>query len=77
MLLEPARNTRDPPLRFVPASFSAFPALGAGGANELRGDIICWEPRPGGKVEIPHAKKLIPTHGIRHNRHPSLKNQTD
>lgn len=61
-------NTLHPPLRFVPASFSAFPALGAGRTNGLRGDIIGKE-----KVGILPANKSIPTRCVRHNCHPAFK----
>lgn len=61
-------NTPDPLLRFVPASFSAFPALGAGRANGLRGDIISKE-----KVGILPANKCVPTCGVHHNCHSAFK----
>lgn len=35
-------TTTEPSLRFVPAFFFLFPALGAGTANQQQGDIILW-----------------------------------
>ena len=39
-------TTTEPPLRFVPAFFFLFPALGAVTANQLQGDIILWQLLP-------------------------------